>query len=175
MILSTARPSFRVPYLEVFIFPPGTQTLARSNLYLSPLLVGGSSLIYASAYLRVLCFHTLGRYFTFELSLRKEHKLITEGPYSIVRHPSYLAATLGLVGMVAAQLFSPGTWWMEAHMWSTWQGKVFGAFWVMFSGFVAGSLLSRVPIEDLVLRTEFKSQWVSWAERTPYAVIPFIW
>ena len=59
-------------------------------------------------------------------------------------------------------------------MWDTWQGQAFGVFWLILTGFTACSLLCRVPIEDLMLRTEFGDQWVSWAKKTPYAVIPFV-
>ncbi|THH31667.1 hypothetical protein EUX98_g2498 [Antrodiella citrinella] len=175
LLLSTVYPSLHVPELHRFLLPTGTKPLAADDFYLSSGYVAGSILMYASAYLRVLCFRTLGRHFTFELSLRKEHKLITAGPYSIVRHPSYLAATGALLGMIITQLFCHGTWWIESNMWITWQGQLFGAFWIALATFLAGALLSRVPKEDYMLKTEFKGQWTEWAQKTPYTVIPFIW
>jgi len=175
VLLATAIPSLRIPCLHVILLPEGSKAPIADDFYLSPMFVGGSILQYASAYVRLLCFRTLGRHFTFELSLRNEHKLITTGPYSIVRHPSYLAGASVLVGMIVAQLLSPGSWWIECNMWYTWQGQAFGIFWIALAAFLAGALLSRVSKEDHMLRTEFKGQWTEWAQRTPYTVLPFVW
>ena len=37
---------------------------------------------------------TLGRHFTVNVSVREDHRLIDEGPYRLVRHPSYTALLL---------------------------------------------------------------------------------
>jgi len=175
VLLATAIPSLRIPYLHTILLPAGAKVSSVDDFYLSPVFVGGSILQYASAYMRLLCFHTLGRHFTFELSFRKEHKLITAGPYSIVRHPSYLAGISVLVGMIITQLLSPGSWWVECNMWHTWQGQAFGIFWIGLATLFTWGMLSRVPKEDRMLRTEFKGQWAEWAQRTPYTVLPFVW
>jgi protein-S-isoprenylcysteine O-methyltransferase len=41
----------------------------------------------------------LGRYFTVDVSISSEHKLIDSGPYRYVRHPSYTGALLAFVGL----------------------------------------------------------------------------
>ncbi|KAJ8509106.1 hypothetical protein ONZ45_g8690 [Pleurotus djamor] len=63
-----------------------------SKLSVTPafLILSGVSLL--AALYRRHCFAVLGRHFTFDLAIRKNHKLITSGPYSIVRHPSYTCA-----------------------------------------------------------------------------------
>ncbi|TCD66434.1 hypothetical protein EIP91_001370 [Steccherinum ochraceum] len=175
MTLATVYTSLRFTPLHFILQPRGAKTLTALDIYFSAPFILSSIFMYAGAYLRRLCFRTLGRHFTFELSVKEEHQLITSGPYALVRHPSYLAAAIGMLGMVIAQLLSPGSWWVESNMWGTWQGKAFGTFWVAFSACFSGSLLARVPVEDLMLRTEFKEQWKSWRLRTPYAVIPFVW
>jgi len=38
--------------------------------------------------------------FTFEMSIRKEHILVTSGPYGVVRHPGYTGALLAIGGML---------------------------------------------------------------------------
>ncbi len=38
--------------------------------------------------LRSWCFNTLKEYFTFNVTIQKDHKLITTGPYSLLIHPS---------------------------------------------------------------------------------------
>src|SRR5947208_9848924 len=39
----------------------------------------------------------LGRYFTVDVSISTEHKLIDSGPYLCIRHPSYTGAFLSLL------------------------------------------------------------------------------
>ena len=43
--------------------------------------IGGASL-------RLWCFKVLNKYFTFNLTVKKNHELITTGPYSYLVHPS---------------------------------------------------------------------------------------
>ena len=38
--------------------------------------------------------HTLGKQYSAKLEIQKEHKLIVEGPYKIVRHPMYIVFIL---------------------------------------------------------------------------------
>ena len=38
-----------------------------------------------------------------------------------------------------------------------------------------GMIFTRVPKEDRVMRESFGVQWVEWADRTPCAVIPFVY
>lgn len=59
------------------------------------------------SWLQIWSFKTLGEYYSQEIALRKDHKIISAGPYKIIRHPQYLsqifvdiagaAATLSLV------------------------------------------------------------------------------
>ncbi|CAA7269166.1 unnamed protein product [Cyclocybe aegerita] len=46
--------------------------------------------------IRRRCYHVLGRMFTFELTIRKNHWLITSGLYAYVRHSSYSSGALAL-------------------------------------------------------------------------------
>jgi len=175
MILSAVYPELQVPLLHKVLLPSPATAPKASDYYLTSIFLFGCLLVYAGSLLRYVCYRTLGRHFTFQLSLQKEHKLITEGPYSFVRHPSYLGMAIGLPGMFIAQLFSPGAWWVESGMWRTWQGQTFGVFWVVFTLWICWALLSRVPKEDLMLKMQFREQWHSWSQKTKYAVIPYIW
>lgn len=113
MTLATVYTSLRFTPLHFILQPRGAKTLTALDIYFSAPFILSSIFMYAGAYLRRLCFRTLGRHFTFELSVKEEHQLITSGPYALVRHPSYLAAAIGMLGMVIAQLLSPGSWWVE--------------------------------------------------------------
>jgi len=50
--------------------------------------------------IRYKCYRALGRMFTFEMSILRNHKLITSGPYAIVRHPSYVGCILAVSGIL---------------------------------------------------------------------------
>src|SRR5205823_9502764 len=47
-------------------------------------------------------FHHLGKNLTDTVVTRKDHHLVTSGPYRYVRHPFYLAFALGVVGVSLA-------------------------------------------------------------------------
>jgi protein-S-isoprenylcysteine O-methyltransferase Ste14 len=48
--------------------------------------------------LLVWTFHNLGKNLTDTVVTRREHSLVTTGPYRWVRHPFYLANALGMLG-----------------------------------------------------------------------------
>lgn len=51
-------------------------------------------IIFTSFLLRMWCYNTLGKYFTFVIGVKKDHKLITDGPYHYLVHPSYTSQIL---------------------------------------------------------------------------------
>ena len=72
----------------------------------------GAVLVCAGAALRSECYRRLGQQFTFELSIQKDHRLVTDGPYAIVRHPGYTALVTQAAGLVLC-IAGPGSWWRE--------------------------------------------------------------
>jgi len=42
---------------------------------------------------------TLGRFFTVDVTIEKDHELVEEGPFRFVRHPSYTGVLLAFVGL----------------------------------------------------------------------------
>ncbi|GBB84132.1 hypothetical protein RclHR1_10780002 [Rhizophagus clarus] len=44
--------------------------------------------------IRLWCFHTLKEFFTFNVTILKNHKLIDTGPYALLIHPSYTGVIL---------------------------------------------------------------------------------
>ena len=136
--------------------------------------ITGMVLVISGGLLRLHCYRILGRFFTVEVSLRKGHQLVTTGPYSIVRHPSYTGALLVTIGM-PLWFMSGGAWLRESGVLGTIPGSVI-AFWIMavVSGAVA-SVCRRAPLEDQMLRDEFKREWEDWAQRVPYALIPWVY
>lgn len=142
--------------------------------FVPPTYVLGCTLLAAGALLRAVCYRYLGKNFTFQLALRKEHTLCTGGPYSIVRHPSYTGIILCILGNTLC-ILGPGSWWAESHAYGTLLGTFVIGSWMMLVCLLLGMAFTRVSKEDLVLKEAFGPQWVEWAKRTPYAMIPFIY
>jgi len=42
---------------------------------------------------------TLGRFFTVDVTIEKDHELVERGPFRVVRHPSYTGVLLAFVGL----------------------------------------------------------------------------
>lgn len=131
----------------------------------------------AGAIIRLASYRALGRHFTFEVALQRDHTLVTSGPYGVVRHPSYIGSLLTLVGMDLA-MFAPGSWAREcawpAATRSPWAAAAVYAAGLMQLAMVAG-LCRRAPLEDEMLRKAFGKQWFDWAKRVPYRLVPGVY
>jgi protein-S-isoprenylcysteine O-methyltransferase Ste14 len=144
------------------------------NLRLTPLSVGGVLFIAFGTLIRMWCYRKLKNLFTFEVSIRKDHKLVTTGPYSVVRHPSYSGMLVAYIGLTCWH-GSRGSWLRESGVLDTVGGKVFfGTFTAYILGILA-ALLKRGPVEDCGLRKTFGNQWDEWARRVPYLYVPWIY
>jgi protein-S-isoprenylcysteine O-methyltransferase Ste14 len=67
-----------------------------SNLFLTIL---GILMIIIGLIIRITAINTLGKFFTATARTTNEHLLITSGPFSIMRHPSYAGAILVITGV----------------------------------------------------------------------------
>lgn len=72
------------------------------NIRFTPVFLFGALVTCTSALLRLWCYRLLGDLFTFDINIKKGHRLVSTGPYSIVRHPSYTAGTLNYCGLFLA-------------------------------------------------------------------------
>lgn len=116
----------------------------------------------------------MGKFFTWRLIVMKDHALVTQGPYSIVRHPSYVGSLMLGAGAVLCHV-APGSWYRECIGWDTVGRKLFTAAWAGWSIMVPILLMMRVNKEDAVLRNEFGPEWEIYARKTPYKLIPFVY
>ncbi|KAI0081271.1 hypothetical protein K474DRAFT_1587999 [Panus rudis PR-1116 ss-1] len=149
-------------------------TAGRSP-YISSHFIFGTIIVHLATYLRITCYRLLGEHFTYELSIQKNHKLITHGPYAYVRHPSYAAIILFMLGIWMAQM-KPGSWYVECGIGNTSiGGRVSGYVWMFLT--LGGVALSsnRCAKEDRVLRRQFQDEWLRWHEQTPYRLVPYIY
>lgn len=149
--------------------PRNAQKIAFSNAYLFGFLC-----MCIGAGIRAACYRRLGHLFTFQLSLKRAHRLVTDGPYSVVRHPSYVGSCFFYIGACCAQL-GPGSWLTANGVWDAPLGRVLVSLYLLDSVYTCTFLILRVKNEDLALKREYGQQWENWAKKTPYKLIPFVY
>ena len=147
---------------------------AAARIQLTPTVLTGLALAIAGAGIRVACFRTLDRFFTFEVTLKEGHQLCTRGPYSVVRHPSYTGWILQTVG-IALWALGPGSWAREAGWLDTPAGMVAAGAYLGLQVYTALGMLLRCSKEDALMRKQFGAQWDEWAGRVRYRLIPLVY
>ncbi|OCH85200.1 hypothetical protein OBBRIDRAFT_332235 [Obba rivulosa] len=171
VILATSYPSAASKQMLSF-FSPG-RSVPDVQVHITSTFIVGWLLLVTGGYIRYACYRTLGRHFTFELALRDSHCLITCGPYSVVRHPSYTASMMAGVGLLLC-VSGHGSWLAESGMMNSFAGRLCVLIWAAEKIFVPIVMLLRVEKEDGALRKEFGDQWVEWAKKTPYKLVPAV-
>lgn len=144
-----------------------------SNIRITPMWLSGCLFLVVGSLIRLSCYHTLGRLFTWDLTIKDDHRLATEGPYAIVRHPSYLGSVMIGLGTMLCHL-GRGSWFVSYGGFETVWGKCLVAAWSTLALFPPTILIRRVGLEDKVLQERFGDQWVTYARRTRYRLIPYI-
>lgn len=125
-------------------------------------LIAGLALTTTFSALRFAAFQTLGRFFTYQLSILSDHKLVTHGPYSYVRHPSYTAVPFVLTGVLLT-VTAPGSVLYDClGVCSTRKLMIVLALVIARGTYV---FMCRAEIEDQVLRKE-------WTCKVPYKFVP---
>ncbi|KAH6914447.1 hypothetical protein BKA70DRAFT_1182670 [Coprinopsis sp. MPI-PUGE-AT-0042] len=143
-------------------------------LTLSPGFLFGVLIASIGALGRLSCYRALGKYFTFEMSIKKDHGLIKTGPYSVVRHPSYTAMALNCLGMFFA-FMCPGSWTRESGVLNTLIGKVLIIGLCILYPTIVVALIQRLPEEEATLQKLFGKEWEQWRKEVPYKLIPFVY
>jgi protein-S-isoprenylcysteine O-methyltransferase len=62
-------------------------------------LVVGVVLAWFGIFIRVAAKRALGRFFVGAVVIQDDHRVVTEGPYAVVRHPGYAGSIIALVGL----------------------------------------------------------------------------
>src|SRR5579864_3867402 len=103
----------------------------------------GLLLMWVGIGLRWWSFRTLGRYFTFKVMTSQDQQIITTGPYRYLRHPSYAAILLALIGIGLAF----GNWLSV----------------LVLAGVPALGLVYRIRVEEAALSTALGASYTEYA------------
>jgi len=167
-----ARPNAQWPSFPACV--QRARSLGAEQTTISPERLVGFVLVVAGTLLRIECYRCLAKNFTYELSVKKDHKLVTDGPYKFVRHPAYLGGLSVIIGGVLMSL-GRGSWWhVHALPKGGWWSGVGVAFAVLGLFFSLGGI-QRTGVEDEVMRARFGDEWVRWSKNTPARLLPLIY
>jgi protein-S-isoprenylcysteine O-methyltransferase Ste14 len=114
----------------------------------------GLVVLWCGVALRVWSFHALGQYFTFTVQTSRDQPVVTDGPYRFVRHPSYAAILLAVVGI--------------GVLINNW------AALAVLTGAVACGLVFRIRIEERALLQDLGDRYGQYAAAHK-RLIPYVW
>jgi protein-S-isoprenylcysteine O-methyltransferase Ste14 len=105
------------------------------------------------------------------MSMMKDHALVTTGPYSIVRHPSYAGTIMTGISVFLLHA-TKGSWMRESGLLRYTSGKISATLLASILGMAASALVWRMKAEDRELRRRFGEKWDTWATEVRYMIIP---
>ena len=94
----------------------------------------------------------LGRLYSPEVTLQKEHNLITNGPYCYIRHPRYLGGMVQGIGL--------------SLLFRSWIGLTLTFVFIVTISF-------RIKDEEALMSREFGSEWEAYCKKS-WRLVPFI-
>ncbi|KAG0288745.1 hypothetical protein BGZ96_007501 [Linnemannia gamsii] len=121
--------------------------------------------------LRTWSFRTLDRFFTYSLTIRPNHRLVQDGPYKYLLHPSYTALMLTGIPYIFSLAYE-GYWTSVVK--PLMPVPVPGLL-ITLGGLVVcyGLTFYRVQGEEKMLSQHFGSEWKTYASQR-WRFIPFI-
>jgi protein-S-isoprenylcysteine O-methyltransferase Ste14 len=113
----------------------------------------GLGLFILFSYLQVKSYKSLGEFYSPEIVIVKEHKLITEGIYKLIRHPQYLSQIIMDIGA----------------------GIVLCSYLVLPLAIIIQMplLLLRASYEEKLLAGKFNNEFTTYKEKSGF-ILPFI-
>lgn len=108
--------------------------------------LSGFGLMVSGISVRWLAIHALGKYFTGQVRIFEDHRLIRTGLYQHVRHPAYAGDLIAYLGF--------------GLVFSNWISLVLIFCSILFAA------LYRMRIEEQVLREAFRQEYLDYAEKT---------
>jgi len=118
-----------------------------------PFFYIGIVLMVAGIVFRQWAIWVLGRFFSTRVRIVSDHRIVMEGPYRFLRHPSYTGMLMILLGLGLAS--------------RTWLGTVI--ILALFSLVIS----YRIKVEEDALKAEFGTDYVEYAKKTK-RLFPFL-
>jgi len=114
----------------------------------------GIFLIVAGMIIRFIAVRSLGRFFTIYVTIQENHKIIKDGLYKIIRHPSYLGSLISFFGFG-----------ISINNWIS---------LIIITIPIVIAFLYRIKDEENILLKQFGLDYSEYMENT-YRLIPFIY
>jgi len=114
----------------------------------------GLVLIIVGSAIRLIAIRTLGKFFTVNLNLAVDHRLIKIGLYKFIRHPSYTGSLLSFFGFGISL--------------NNWSGLIIIFVPVLFS------FIHRINIEEKLMSDQFGKEYEEYKKLTR-RLVPFIY
>ncbi len=112
------------------------------------------ALFVLGAILRAWSIRTLGKFFTVQVAIASDHKLVEDGPYRVLRHPSYTGSLMMFLG------------------WLLYDGNALLLGIVLVT--VLALFVHRIRVEEAALAEAFGDAWREYAKRT-WRLVPLVW
>ena len=140
-----------LPFLLVYFLPGLDKRFAWSDLPFSIALIGLALVLLG--YLVILCVFLTNSYASRVVEVEKEQRVITTGPYALVRHPMY-------VGVIFFYGVTP---------------IALGSYWAMIpSLLIIPILVFRIKDEEKEL-LENLAGYREYTQKVKYRLLPFVW
>jgi protein-S-isoprenylcysteine O-methyltransferase len=120
----------------------------------TPVAYAGLAMLVLGMLIRFYSIATLRRFFTVNVTVRDDHRLIRTGPYRFVRHPSYTGALISFYGFALA---------LE-NVWAA----------LVVSVPITYAFFVRMRVEEAVLRSAFPEEYPAY-ERQTRRLVPFVY
>lgn len=146
IILLCALLSAALPVVEWAYWHPERHSPAALILGLM-LIIGGTGI-------RVWAIRSLGAFFTATVQIKEGHRLVQEGPYAAVRHPSYLGAFIATLGC--------------AVLLQAWAGLLLAA------ALMLAAYNIRIRAEEATLLQAFGEEYRQYQQKAK-KMLPFLW
>lgn len=114
----------------------------------------GIAIIITGMILRFAAVRSLGKFFTVDVTIRKDHQLKKDGLYKYLRHPSYSASLISFIG-----------YGISLNNWLS---------LLLITILIIAAFIVRINVEEKALTEQFGAEYAAYKARTK-ALIPFIY
>jgi protein-S-isoprenylcysteine O-methyltransferase Ste14 len=118
------------------------------------LMLLGTGIIWCGVIFRIWAIRVLGPFFTAVVTVQRNQRIISEGPYRYIRHPFYTGSLLAFLGLGIAF------------------GNLIGCLLIRIIVFLG--VHQRMNVEEEVLRASFGAEYENYMKKTK-RIFPFIY